>query len=150
MRSEAFGNDLAMPVGNRHIFRVLTEMIPQPLNVFELLVRREIVEARRRNGQLRHVPSIPALRSMAVLAKRDTLTPGASMLTFYKMPGHTPGSVSAEFTVCNNGRHYKAFVFGGPGPRNDFHYPNGGIFERTQTLAQRKPGESHPFVEAQS
>jgi hypothetical protein len=33
---------------------------------------------------------------------------------------------------------------------NDYHYPNGGIFERAQRLAQRKPGEPHPFVDAAS
>ena len=31
---------------------------------------------------------------------------------------------------------------------NDFHYPNGGIFERAQKLAQRKPGDPNPFVDA--
>jgi hypothetical protein len=40
-------------------------MIPERLNVFELLVRRELVKARRRNGRLRHVPSIPPSRSTA-------------------------------------------------------------------------------------
>jgi hypothetical protein len=29
-----------------------------------------------------------------------------------------------------------------------YPYPNGGIFERAQKLAQRKPGEPHPFVDA--
>jgi len=34
------------------------------------------------------------------------------------MPGHTPGSVNYEFTAFDNKKPYKAFVFGGPGPRN--------------------------------
>jgi metallo-beta-lactamase class B len=33
---------------------------------------------------------------------------------------------------------------------NDFHYPNGGIFERAQRLAQRRPGDPHPFVDPAS
>src|SRR4029453_5144445 len=104
-----------------------------------------------------------------VVKEGDTLTLGNTALKLYKMPGHTPGSVSAEFTVYDGGKPYKAFMFGGPGPRggvtgaeqflasanrlakvegiqvavpvhswlNDFHYPNGGIFERAQKLAQR-------------
>ena len=28
-----------------------------------------------------------------------------------------------------------------------YPYPNGGIFERAQKLAQRKAGEPHPFVD---
>jgi metallo-beta-lactamase class B len=115
-----------------------------------------------------------------VVKEGDTLTLGNTTLKLYKMPGHTPGSVSAEFTVYDGGKPYKAFMFGGPGPRggvagaeqflasanrlakvegiqvavpvhswlNDFHYPNGGIFERAQKLAQRKPGDPNPFVDA--
>ena len=115
-----------------------------------------------------------------VVKEGDTLTLGNTSLKLYKMPGHTPGSVSAEFTVYDGGKPYKAFMFGGPGPRggvagaeqfltsanrlakfegvqvavpvhswlNDFHYPNGGIFERAQKLAQRKPGDPNPFVDA--
>ena len=49
MHGEAFGDDLAMPVRYRNVLRMLGEVIPERLNVFELLVRREILEARRRN-----------------------------------------------------------------------------------------------------
>jgi metallo-beta-lactamase class B len=130
-------------------------------------------------------PDRPAAR----LPKRDlvfkegeTLTLGNTTLKFYKMPGHTPGSLSAEFTVHDGGKPYKAFMFGGPGPRggvagaeqflasanhlakiegvqvavqvhswlNDYHYPNGSIFERAQKLAQRKAGDPHPFVDPDS
>ncbi len=48
----------------------------------------------------------------------DTLSLGQTTLKFYKLPGHTPGSLSAEFTVYDNGTPHKAFLFGGPGPRN--------------------------------
>ena len=114
-----------------------------------------------------------------VLKQGDTLSLGGTTLKFYKHPGHTAGSLSAEFTVFDNGRPYKAFMFGGPGPRGgvagatqflesskriaeipgvqvhvqvhswlaSYPYPNGGIFERAQRLAQRKPGEPNPFVD---
>ena len=58
MRGEAFGDDLAMPVRYRHVLRMLGEVIPERLNVFELLVWREILEAGRRNRGLRHMSSI--------------------------------------------------------------------------------------------
>src|SRR5262249_47193865 len=62
---EAFGDDLAVPVGDRDILRMLGEMIPERLNVFELLVRRELVEATRRKRRLRHDSSIPASSAFA-------------------------------------------------------------------------------------
>jgi metallo-beta-lactamase class B len=122
-------------------------------------------------------PPIPK-RDM-VVKEGDTLSLGGTTLKFYKHPGHTAGSLSAEFTVFDNGRPYKAFMFGGPGPRGgvagatqflesskriaeipgvqvhvqvhswlaSYPYPNGGIFERAQRLAQRKAGEPNPFVD---
>jgi metallo-beta-lactamase class B len=123
-------------------------------------------------------PALVPKRDM-VIKEGDTVTLGNTSLKVYKLPGHTPGSPSFEFTVFDGGRPHKAFLFGGPGPRNgvqgaeqflasanrvaripgievavpvhswlnDFHYPNGGIFERAQRLAQRKPGQPHPFVD---
>jgi metallo-beta-lactamase class B len=60
-----------------------------------------------------------------VVKEGDTLTLGGETLKFYKHPGHTAGSLSAEFTVYDNGTPHKAFMFGGPGPR-------GGILGATQ------------------
>jgi len=126
-------------------------------------------------------PPLVPKRDM-VIKEGDTVTLGTTSLKVYKLPGHTPGSPSFEFTVFDGGRPHKAFLFGGPGPRNgvqgaeqflasanrvaqmqgievavpvhswlnDFHYPNGGIFERAQRLAARKPGEPHPFVDPAS
>lgn len=58
MRSEAFGKNLAVPVWDGHILRMLSKMVPERLYVFELLVRREFVKAGRRNSRMRHVKSI--------------------------------------------------------------------------------------------
>ncbi len=58
MRSEAFGDDLAMPVRYGYILRMIGEVIPERLNVLELLVWREVFETGRRNGGLRHMSSI--------------------------------------------------------------------------------------------
>ena len=60
---------------------------------------------------------VPLKRDM-VLREGQTLTLGTTSLKVYKLPGHTPGSPSFEFTVYDDGTPYKAFVFGGPGQRN--------------------------------
>jgi metallo-beta-lactamase class B len=125
-------------------------------------------------------PRVPK-RDM-VLKEGDSLTLANTTLKFYKHPGHTPGSLSAEFTVYDNGTPHKAFVFGGPGPRDgvrggeqflasmnriaqipgievavnvhswltSYPYPNGGILERAQKLAQREPGDPNVFVDPES
>jgi metallo-beta-lactamase class B len=62
-------------------------------------------------------PDVAPKRDM-VLKEGDTLTLGGETLKFYKHPGHTPGSLSAEFLVYDNGTPHRAFLFGGPGPRN--------------------------------
>jgi metallo-beta-lactamase class B len=124
-------------------------------------------------------PPLVPKRDM-VIKDGDTITLGETSLKVYKLPGHTPGSPSFEFTVRDGARTHKAFIVGGPGPRggvqgaeqflasanrlaripgievavpvhswlNDYPYTNGGIFERQQKLATRKPGEPHPFVDA--
>jgi len=60
-------------------------------------------------------PRVPK-RDM-VVKEGDTLSLGRQTMKFYKHPGHTPGSLSIEFTAYDNGQPHKAFVFGGPGPR---------------------------------
>ncbi|MDA1183765.1 MAG: MBL fold metallo-hydrolase [Acidobacteria bacterium] len=60
---------------------------------------------------------VPVKRDL-VLHEGDTVTLGTTALTVYKLPGHTPGSPSFEFTVYDDGTPYSAFVFGGPGQRN--------------------------------
>jgi metallo-beta-lactamase class B len=59
----------------------------------------------------------PPARDM-VIKEGDTITLGDTKLKVYVLPGHTPGSPAYEFTVYDNKKPYKGFVFGGPGPRN--------------------------------
>ena len=141
----------------------------------------KLIEATYQNpGRGNRDPGVPLKRDM-VLREGQTLTLGKTSLKVYKLPGHTAGSPSFEFTVYDNGRPHKAFVFGGPGQRNGveggteflnsirrlkrefadvevpihvhsylntYPYPSGGaILEPAMKLAQRKPGEPHPFVD---
>jgi metallo-beta-lactamase class B len=101
----------------------------------------------------------------------DTLTLGTTTLKFHAMPGHTPGGLSIEQTVYDGGRPYKAFTIGGVTPARgvrpveqflaaldrveriegiQVNVPNhpwrGDVLQRAERLAQRKPGEPHPFV----
>ena len=115
-----------------------------------------------------------------VVKEGDALTLGGTTLKFYHHPGHTPGVLSAEFTVYDNGVPHKALWQGGGGFRGGLAeaeeavvttnrlaampgvevlvmihsfaggpggYPNGGVLERAQLLAKRKPGDPHPFVD---
>jgi metallo-beta-lactamase class B len=86
--------------------------------------------------QLVEVPgSTNASRATASAPKRDmvikdgdTISLGTTSLKVYKLPGHTPGSASFEFTVQDGRQSHKALVFGGPGQRN-------GVEGGTQFLA---------------
>ena len=53
-----------------------------------------------------------------VLKDGDVITLGKTSIKVYVTPGHTPGSASFEFTVYDNGKPHKAFMFGGPEPRD--------------------------------
>ncbi len=126
-------------------------------------------------------PRVPK-RDM-VVKEGDTLTLGGTTLKFYHHPGHTPGVLSAEFTVYDNGTPHKALWQGGGGSRGGLAeaeqavvttnrlaampgievlvmihswaggpgegggYPGGGVLERAPLLANRKPGDPHPFVD---
>jgi metallo-beta-lactamase class B len=63
-------------------------------------------------------PRVP--RRDMVVKDGDSLTLGSTPLKFYHLPGHTPGTLSAEFTVFDNGRPHKAFWHGAPGGRGGF------------------------------
>jgi metallo-beta-lactamase class B len=53
-----------------------------------------------------------------VLKDGDVVTLGKTSLKVFVTPGHTAGSASFEFTVYDSGKPYKAFMFGGPEPRD--------------------------------
>ena len=115
-----------------------------------------------------------------VVKEGDTLTLGGTTIKFYHHPGHTPGVLSGEFTVYDNGKPHKALWQGGGGSRGGLPgaeqavvtterlaqmqgveilvmihswaagtngYPGGGVLERALLLANRKPGDPHPFVD---
>ena len=78
----------------------------------------KLIEATYQNpGRGNRDPGVPLKRDM-VIKEGDTITLGKTQLKVYKLPGHTAGSPSFEFTVYDNGRPHKAFLFGGPGQRN--------------------------------
>ena len=103
-----------------------------------------------------------------VFTDGDTLTLGDATLTFHALPGHTPGGLSIEQTVHDAGTPYKAFTLGGVTPRSmlreniaalerirripgiQVNVPNhpwrGNVLQRAERLAERTPGEPHPFV----
>jgi metallo-beta-lactamase class B len=83
-------------------------------------------------------PGMPFTRDM-VIKEGDVITLGKTQLKVYKLPGHTPGSPSFEFTVFDNGRPHKAFLFGGPGQRN-------GVEGGTQFLASIRRLKSKEFA----
>jgi metallo-beta-lactamase class B len=87
----------------------------------------QLIEAAGKTGRGNEPPPQTPARDM-VIKDGDTITLGNTSLKVYKLPGHTPGSASFEFTVFDGGRPYKAFLFGGPGPR-------GGVQGAEQFLA---------------
>ncbi len=116
-------------------------------------------------------PAVRPPRRDLTFKDGDTLTLGNTTLKFHAMPGHTPGGLSIEQTVYDGGQAYKAFTIGGvtpargAGPVKQFlaaldrveriegiqvNVPNhpwrGEVLQRAERLAQRKPGEPHPFV----
>lgn len=106
------------------------------------------------------------------IADGDTIEVGDTVFTFYHTPGHTLGTMSIAFHARDGDNAYRAFTFGGAGlnfqgvDRTETYIksvkrvqtldglevalPNhasmGGVFERAESLAKRKPGEPHPFV----
>ncbi len=67
-----------------------------------------------RNGA--PAPRVP--KRDTVVKEGDFLTLGNTSLKLHQTPGHTPGVMSAEFTVFENGIPYKAFLHGGAGARD--------------------------------
>lgn len=123
-------------------------------------------------GRLRAEPP----RRDLVIRDGDTLTLGKTTLRFYATPGHTPGTISFEFPVYDNGRPYVAFVFGGSAPaaglqaaeqfmksvarieqiqnrvevsvvNHPWRQMDPEFWSRVDRLQQRRPADPHPFVD---
>jgi metallo-beta-lactamase class B len=67
-----------------------------------------------RNG----APAPRAPKRDRIVHDGDTYTLGDTTLKLYVTPGHTPGVMSTEFTVFDNGVPHKAFYSGGLGGRD--------------------------------
>jgi metallo-beta-lactamase class B len=108
-----------------------------------------------------------------VIRDGDVLTLGDTTLKFYITPGHTPGVASMEFPVYDQGKKYKAFLFGGHNVTSNHpeafemfiasvkrlqatlqdvdvsltsHPWAADILERSEKLAARRPGDPNPYV----
>jgi metallo-beta-lactamase class B len=124
-------------------------------------------------GRLRADPP----RRDLVIREGDTITLGKTTLKFYSTPGHTPGTISFEFPVYDNGKPHVAFVFGGSAPapgleaaeqfmksveriegmqnrvevsvvNHPWRQMDPQFWSRVDRLQSRKPGEPHPFVDS--
>lgn len=118
----------------------------------------------------------PKPRKHLSVSHNSTLNLGRTRLRFYQTPGHTPGVLSTQFTVYDNGYPHTAFMFGGVGlnfsgvertqmyinsvknlqslPGIEVNIPNhegsGDVFARNEILKNRKDGDPHPFVDPES
>jgi len=130
------------------------------------------MEETAKAGRLRADPP----RRDLVIRHGDTLTLGKTTLRFYSTPGHSPGTISFEFPVYDNGTPHVAFVFGGSAPaagleaaqqfmksielieqlqnrvevsvvNHPWKQMDPQFWARVDRLQQRKPGEPHPFVD---
>ena len=117
-------------------------------------------------------PEARAPRRDMIVKDDDTLTLGTTTLRLAWHPGHTPGGLSAGFTVYDGGKPYEAYIFAGAAPgqgvpaveqfvatinrleqmrgvevrvvSHPFMDPT--FWDRVDRLAARRPGDPHPFV----
>ena len=118
-------------------------------------------------------PEARAPRRDIIAKDGDTVTLGNTTLRLAWHPGHTPGGLSAGFTVYDGGKPYDAYIFAGAAPAaglpaveqfvstiarleriqppvqvrvvsHPFMDPM--FWDRVDRLAARRPGEPHPFV----
>jgi metallo-beta-lactamase class B len=118
-------------------------------------------------------PEARAPRRDIIVKDGDTVTLGNTTLRLAWHPGHTPGGLSAGFTVYDGGKPYEAYIFAGAAPgqglpaaeqfldtinrleqiqqrvqvrvvSHPFMDPT--FWDRVERLAARRPGDPHPFV----
>ncbi len=107
------------------------------------------------------------------LTDGDTLTLGDTTVRFVATPGHTPGTISSLIPLQDGDNEHLAAYWGGPSmsflepdgleqyiastyrlenadPKTDVELTNhpwgDGTFIKRDALAERAPGDSHPFV----
>jgi metallo-beta-lactamase class B len=103
----------------------------------------------------------------------DTLTLGNTTIKLYVTPGHTAGVTSLDFTVTENGKPYRVFMWPGPTLQSNelplmeaflatskrletlakgadvwlhSHPWSVSFFEKYEKLKTRKPGDPNPYV----
>jgi metallo-beta-lactamase class B len=118
-------------------------------------------------------PEGRAPRTPMIVKDGDTLTLGNTTLRLAWHPGHTPGGLSAGFTVYDSGKPYEAYIFAGAAPAQGLTaveqfvatierlaqmqqgvqvrvvshpFMDPTFWDRVDRLAQRGPGAAHPFV----
>ena len=112
-----------------------------------------------------------------VLKDGQMLTLGTTTLKFWSTPGHTPGTMSVDFTVFDNGQPHRAFLLGGGAPARgvpaaeqflasiekveklqdgvqvrivNHPWMDPLFWDRMDRLMARGPGESNPLVDGQA
>jgi metallo-beta-lactamase class B len=120
-------------------------------------------------------PEARAPRRDMIVKDGDTLTLGNTTLRLAWHPGHTPGGLSAGFTVYDGGKPYEAYIFAGAAPGQgvpateqflatinrleqiqqrvqvrvvSHPFMDPAFWDRVDRLATRRPGDPHPFVAA--
>lgn len=133
-----------------------------------------IVEAPSGDGDGASWPEAP--RRDLVLQDGEKLTLGTTTLRFWSTPGHTPGAMSVDFTVFDNGQPRRAFLFGGGAAIDDVpaveqflasiekverlqdgvqvrivSHPSmdPGFWDRRDRLLARRRGDANPMVDGE-
>jgi metallo-beta-lactamase class B len=118
-------------------------------------------------------PEAEAPRRDLIVEDGDTLVLGNATLRLAWHPGHTPGGLSAGFTVYDGGAPYEAYIFAGAAPAQgvaaaeqfvatigrlerlqprvqvrvvSHPFMDPAFWDRVDRLAARRPGDPHPFV----
>ena len=117
---------------------------------------------------------MPVPKRDIVAADGDTITLGNANIELFKTPGHTEGVLTLRYLVRDGADTHTAVTLGGVGLNFSgvartqtylesyarlqsmqadvsvslpSHAAMGRVFERAELLANRQPGEPHPFVD---
>jgi len=109
------------------------------------------VEAPAGEGEPSSRPEAP--RRDLVLQDGEKLTLGTATLRFWSTPSHTPGAMSVDLTVFDNGQPHRAFLFGGGVATDDVEEVE-QFLTSIETVERLQDGVqvhlvSHPSMDAQ-